>query len=111
MTLDDATHQFETYTRDHFRVTPAQIDREVDRLAMIAETLAKAINAISPLVNALDTARLGCDRSGLPSRVMAFFPIDADEYAIIESTLWGFLTPEAELLVKVMLHDVLRRTR
>ena len=108
MTLDDAIHQFETYTRDNFRVTPGQIDREVDRLAMIAETLAKAINAISPTVNALDTARLGCDRSGLPSRVETFRPNEADEYAIVESALWGFLTPEAERLVKVMLHDLLR---
>ena len=108
MTLDDATHQFETYTRDNFRVTPAQIAVEVARLANIAETLAEAINAISPIVNALDTARLGCDRSGLPSRVMAFRPNEADEYAIIEGALWGFLTPQAELLVKVMLQDVVR---
>jgi len=108
MTLDDATHQFETYTRYIFRVTPAQIASEVDRLALIAETLAKAIATLAPLVNALDTSRLGCDRSGLPSRVMAFLPHAADEYAIVESALWGFLTPEAERLVKVMLHDILR---
>ena len=108
MFLDDAIHAFEIYTRDNFRVTPAQIASEIDRLAMIAEALAKAINAISPTVNALDTARAGCDRSGLPSRVTAFKPNEADEYAIVESALWGFLTPEAELLVKVMLHDLLR---
>ena len=109
MFLDDAIHAFEIYTRDNFRVTPAQIASEIDRLAMIAEALAKAINAISPLVNALDTARPGCDRSGLPSRVTALFrPNEADEYAIVEGALWGFLTPEAELLVKVMLHDILK---
>jgi hypothetical protein len=108
MTLDDATHQFETYTRDNFRVTPAQIASEVARLAMIAEALAKAIVTIAPVMNSLDTARLGCDRSGLPSRVMAFRPSECDEYATVEGVLWGFLTPEAECLVKVMLHDLLR---
>ena len=103
MTLDDATHAFETYTRDNFRVTPAAIAREVDRLDAIAIILAKACRELEIPFNALDVALEGCDRSGLPVRAEPFSPSFVDEYALIESLFWARLSPPAETLLKVML--------
>ena len=109
MTLQDAIFAFEDDAKERFRLLPHMLAAEEARLANVADILARACREMEPHMQALDIAMEGCDRSGLPVRAPngPWKSAAVDEYAVIESLCWDLSGP-AQLMLKTMLHDILR---